>query len=173
MAVQGGTTESPAAAGIGGMISPGTGGGGCGNVVIVGGTITVRRGNSGGDSVDIGGGTVYEGKGGDCNTVIILVPVNSGGGLTIGGGKGTGADGGYGSAGQGIRPASDGTYTVYGNLTLPCDVTIPDGATVTIPSGTSLTVPEGVTLTNCGTILVQGGEVKALSAATSPPTPAK
>lgn len=102
-----------------------------------------------------------------------MVPVNSGGGLTIGGGKGIGADGGYGSAGQGIRPASDGTYTVYGNLTLPCDVTIPDGATVTIPSGTSLTVPEGVTLTNCGTILVQGGEVKALSAATSPPTPAK
>ena len=139
----------------------------------MGGTITVRRGNSGGDSVDIGGGTVYEGKVGDCNTVIILVPVNSGGDLTIGGGKGTGADGGYGSAGQGIRPASDGTYTVYGNLTLPCDVTIPDGATVTIPSGTSLTVPEGVTLTNCGTILVQGGEVEGAVSGNQPAYPSK
>lgn len=102
-----------------------------------------------------------------------MVPVNSGGGLTIGGGKGTGADGGYGSAGQGIRPASDGTYTVYGNLTLPCDVTIPDGATVTIPSGTSLTVPEGVTLTNCGTILVQGGEVEGAVSGNQPAYPSK
>ena len=74
--------------------------------------------------------------------------------MKIGGGDGAR---GKGSDGQGIRPSGDGSYTVWGDLTLPCDVTIPAGATVTIPDGASLTVPEGMTLTNNGTILVQGG----------------
>ena len=60
-------------------------------------------------------------------------------GVDIGGGLGT-TNGGNG---QGIRPVSgqENTYTVWGNLTLPCDITIPQGATVTIPDGASLTVP--------------------------------
>ena len=64
--------------------------------------------------VDIGGGDSDMQKGGDCNTVIILTPVNSGGGLTIGGGAGSSIGGGNGSDGQGIRPASgqENTYTV-------------------------------------------------------------
>ena len=109
--------------------------------------------------VDIGGGDSDMQKGGDCNTVIILTPVNSGGGLTIGGGAGSSIGGGNGSDGQGIRPASgqENTYTVWGNLTLPCDITIPQGATVTIPNGASLTVPSGTKLTNNGTIVKQQG----------------
>ena len=96
-------------------------------------------------------------KGGDCNTVIILTPVNSGGGLTIGGGAGSSIGGGNGSNGQGIRPTGDGTYTVYGDLELPCDITIPEGVTVVVPEGTSLTVPKDVTLNNNGTIQKDGG----------------
>ena len=67
-----------------------------------------------------------------------MTPVNSGGGLTIGGGAGSSIGGGNGSDGQGIRPASgqENTYTVWGNLTLPCDITIPQGATVTFYQGT-------------------------------------
>ena len=148
-------TNAPAV-GIGGMGSSSDAGGACGNVLILGGTITVHGGTSSTrSSVDIGGGASDTGKGGDCNTVIILTSVNSGGGLTIGGGKGLSSN--NGSDGAGIRPAEGGTYTVYGNLTLPCDITIPDGATVTIPDGTSLTVPENVTLTNNGTIQNNGG----------------
>lgn len=51
----------------------------------------------------------------------------------------------------------ENTYTVWGELTLPCDITIPHEVTVVIPEGASLTVPQGTTLTNSGTILVQGG----------------
>ena len=47
--------------------------------------------------------------------------------------------------------------TVYGNVTLPDGVTIPEDYTLTIPSGASLTVPSGTTLTNEGTINVSGG----------------
>ncbi|WP_158095325.1 S-layer homology domain-containing protein [Collinsella sp. An2] len=47
--------------------------------------------------------------------------------------------------------------TVYGSVTLPDDVTIPEGYTLTIPSGASLTVPSGTTLTNEGTVTVEDG----------------
>ena len=126
----------------------------------------------GGDSISTYGGSGIGGKsaggsgGGTCGTVIILATGNvkitggsgqhtSAGGADIGGGLGT-TDGGNG---QGIRPVSDqqNTYKVWGNLTLPDGITIPDGVTVTIPDGASLTVSEGTTLTNGGTILVQGG----------------
>ena len=149
--------------GIGGMGSSGYAGGACGNVLILGGTIKVHGGtptySMGKQPVDIGGGDSDMQKGGDCNTVIILTPVNSGGGLTIGGGAGSSIGGGNGSDGQGIRPASaqENTYTVWGNFTLPCDITIPQGATVTIPNGASLTVPEGTKLINNGTIVKQQG----------------
>ena len=84
-----------------------------------------------------------------------MTSVNSGEGLTIGGGKGLSSN--NGSDGSGIKPAGDGAYTVYGDLELPCDITIPEGATVTIPSGASLTVPKGVELTNNGTIQKEDG----------------
>ena len=53
--------------------------------------------------------------------------------------------------------SENGNYTVYGDLKLPCDITIPQGATVNIPDGASLEVPEGSTLTNNGTIQKDGG----------------
>ena len=83
-----------------------------------------------------------------------MTSVNSGEGLTIGGGKGLSSN--DGSDGAGIKPSGDSTYTVYGDLELPCDITIPQGATVTIPDGASLTVPKNVTLTNNGTITGSG-----------------
>ncbi len=161
--VHGASGNTKGSVGIGGMGSSGYAGGACGNVLILGGTIKVHGGtptySMGKQPVDIGGGDSDMQKGGDCNTVIILTPVNSGGGLTIGGGAGSSIGGGNGSDGQGIRPASgqENTYTVWGNLTLPCDITIPQGATVTIPNGASLTVPEGTKLTNNGTIVKNGG----------------
>ena len=157
MEVKGASRDSEAAVGIGGNGSASQAGEACGNVIILGGTITVHGGTpkyTGRIPVDIGGGNSDAGKGGDCKTVIILASVNSDEDLKIGGGDGAR---GNGSDGPGIRPSGDGSYTVWGNLTLPCDVTIPEGATVVIPEGASLTVPEGVTLTNNGTILVQGG----------------
>ena len=155
--VKGASGNSRAAVGIGGMGSDSENGEACGNVIILGGTITVHGGTATTSSapVDIGGGATDTGKGGDCNTVIILTSVNSGEGLTIGGGKGLSSN--DGSDGTGIKPIGDGTYTVYGDLTLPCDITIPQGATVVIPEGASLTVPEGVTLTNNGTIQKEDG----------------
>ena len=161
--VKGASRDSEAAVGIGGNGSASQAGGACGNVLILGGTIKVHGGtptySMGKQPVDIGGGDSDMQKGGDCNTVIILTPVNSGGGLTIGGGAGSSIGGGNGSDGQGIRPASgqENTYTVWGNLALPCDITIPQGATVTIPNGASLTVPEGTKLINNGTIVKQQG----------------
>ena len=157
------------AVGIGGMGASDEAGGACGNVLILGGTITVHGGTSSTrSSVDIGGGASDSGKGGDCNTVIILTSVNSGEALTIGGGKGVSSN--NGSDGAGIRPVSgqENTYTVWGNVTLPCDITIPAGATVVIPEGTSLTVPQGTTLTNNGTISVQGGAFSGEVSGTQP-----
>ena len=135
-----------------------------------GGSLTVTGGSygQGFGAPGIGGATDtseaasgnYTGE--DCGTVIIL----SSGNLRVQGGTGsestaTDIGGGSGSSkgddGQGIRPDTGGNYTVYGDLELPCDITIPAGATVVIPDGASLTVPKGVELTNNGTILVQGG----------------
>ena len=157
--VHGASGTYAAAVGIGGMGSSSGAGGACGNVIILGGTITVHGGTSttGSAPVDIGGGASDNGNGGNCSTVIILTSVNSNGNLEIGGGAGVAVGGGKGSDGAGIKPSGDGTYTVYGDLELPCDITIPEGATVTIPGGASMTVPDDTTLTNNGTILVQGG----------------
>ena len=157
--VKGASRDSEAAVGIGGNGSASQAGEACGNVIILGGTITVHGGTpkyTGRIPVDIGGGNSDAGKGGDCKTVIILASVNSDEDLKIGGGDGAR---GNGSDGQGIRPASgqENTYTVWGNLTLPCDITIPQGATVTTPNGASLTVPEGTKLINNGTIVKQQG----------------
>ena len=125
--VNGASCNSSGAVGIGGKRSDSEAGEGCGNVIILGGTIEVHGGSASASRppVDIGGGNSDTQKGGDCNTVIILTPVNSGGGLTIGGGKGLSSN--DGSDGQGIRPSGDGSYTVWGNLTVPDDITLPEG----------------------------------------------
>ena len=104
--------------------------------------------------MDIGGsqGTSSGGTGG---TVIILTNVqNSSGSLNIGGGA---QPGGNADNGVGIKPSSGGnTYEVYGSLSLPDNLTIPEGVTVTIPQNTTLTVPDRMTLTNNGTIVNNG-----------------
>ena len=132
-----------------------------GNLSVSGGTSNIAWGG-----VGIGGNAGSVGNAGEaCGTVIYFVSDNvkiaageSAEGNEpaddIGGGKGSQQQ--NGDDGQGIRPDSDGNYTVYGNLTLPCDITIPQGTTVTIPEGASLTVPEGVTLTNGGAITGAG-----------------
>ena len=157
--VKGASRDSEAAVGIGGNGSASQAGEACGNVIILGGTITVHGGTpkyTGRIPVDIGGGNSDAGKGGDCKTVIILASVNSDEDLKIGGGDGAR---GNGSNGQGIRPVSgqENTYMVWGNVTLPCDITIPHEATVTIPNGASLIVPSVTKLTNNGTIVKQQG----------------
>ena len=131
------------------------------------GSLTVSGGTSSTafSGVGIGGNASTTSAGEACGTVIIFasddVTISAGeegdgsdSADDIGGGNGSNQN--NGDDGQGIRPAEGGNYTVYGNLTLPCDITIPDGATVTIPEGTSLTVPKDVTLTNNGTITGAG-----------------
>lgn len=111
-----------------------------GNLSVSGGTSNIAWGG-----VGIGGNAGSGGNAGEaCGTVIYFVSgnVNIAAGESaegnepaddIGGGKGSQQQ--NGDDGQGIRPSTDGNYTVYGNLTLPCDITIPQGATVTIPEG--------------------------------------
>lgn len=131
-----------------------------GSLTVNGGTSNIAYGG-----VGIGGNASTTSAGEACGTVIIfasdnvtITAGNAGDGSVpaddIGGGNGQNKN--NGDDGQGIRPAEGGTYTVYGDLTLPCDITIPQRATVTIPEGASLTVPEDVTLTNNGTITGAG-----------------
>ena len=131
---------------------------GSGSLTVTGGSSSTVYGGIGigGAAEQVGS---IQGKGEDCGTVIILstgnVEVKGGSGSAnstaddIGGGEGYH----HGGNGQGIRPSGNNTYTIWGSLTLPCDVTIPDGATVAIPDYTGLTVPQDVTLTNNGTIV--------------------
>jgi hypothetical protein len=54
----------------------------------------------------------------------------------------------------------NGVGTMYDDVTITDDVTIPEGRTLTIPDGATLTVPEDKTLTNNGEITVEtGGEL--------------
>jgi hypothetical protein len=48
------------------------------------------------------------------------------------------------------------TGTMYGNVTLPQNVTFPAGKTLTIASGQTFTIPSSRTLTNAGTIDIIG-----------------
>ena len=129
--------------------------------------MTVKGGNYSNNygGAGIGGNTSENGPGEACGTVLILTTGTteikggsgqegqSNDGNDIGGGRGTG---GAGARGTGISKGNDNTCTVYGNLVLPMDVTIPSDLTVTIPGGNSLTVPEGMTLTVAGTLTVNG-----------------
>ena len=137
---------------------------GGGSLTVTGGSYKPGYGAPGiGGTTDNSGAESGSYTGEDCGTVIIL----SSGNLSVKGGTGesTATDIGGGSGtqkgddGQGIRPVSgqENTYMVWDDLELPCDITIPQDATVTIPEGASLTVPEGVTLTNNGTIQKEDG----------------
>ena len=157
--IGGSSTGNPGGTGIGGYLyyaGPSPTAESCGTVIVLSGTVTVTGGSN---SAGIGGATNHAGTGGNGGTVVILsssVTVTGGSSaVAIGGGNSSGSS--RGNDGQGIKPAGDGTYTVYGNLELPCDITIPQGATVTIPDGASLTVPEGTKLINNGTIVKQQG----------------
>ena len=143
----------------------------CGTIIINSGTVTAT-GNDGGSG--IGGGRNYGGTTGGGGTVIInggTVMANGqnlgsdiGGGqdnTTTGiciilGGTVTATNGKFGTN-AGIKVNEDGTLEVYGDLTLPADITIPEGKTLIIPEGVTLTVPEGITLTNNGTIINNNG----------------
>ena len=143
----------------------------CGTIIINSGTVTAT-GNDGGSG--IGGGRNYGGTTGGGGTVIInggTVTANGqklgsdiGGGqdnTTTGiciilGGTVTATNGSFGTN-AGIKVNEDGTLEVYGDLTLPADITIPEGKTLIIPEGITLTVPEGITLTNNGTIINNNG----------------
>ena len=137
---------------------------GGGSLTVTGGSYKPGYGAPGiGGTTDNSGAESGSYTGEDCGTVIIL----SSGNLSVKGGTGesTATDIGGGSGtqkgddGQGIRPVSgqENTYMVWDDLELPCDITIPQDATVTIPEGASLTVPEGVTLANNGTIQKEDG----------------
>ena len=135
---------------------------GSGNLSVTGGNSNATYGGSGiGGNPSLYGNTIGE----TCGTVIILATgsviitggssmMSSSDGIDIGGGKGT-SDGGNG---QGIRPSSDGSYTVWGNPIVPSGVAFPDDITLDIPSGTTLnlpdtfTWPENITVTGGGTI---------------------
>ena len=142
-----GVSGDEASVGIGGKKTAGGNGENCGNVIVLGGIITVHGGTASisNPAVDIGGGASDYGNGGACNTVIILTPVNSGGSLEIGGGACAGAGSIAGSDGQGIRPSGDGSYTVWGELTLPSGIEFPSDITLNIPSGTTLNLPKDFT----------------------------
>lgn len=133
---------------------------GNGSLSVSGGTSSMAYGG-----VGIGGNASTTSAGEACGTVICFASGNvtitagtqASGSVPaddIGGGNGQNQN--NGDDGQGIRPGTDSTYTVYGDLELPCDITIPQGAKVVIPEGASLTVPEDVTLTNNGTITGSG-----------------
>ena len=173
-----GSSTGVGGAGIGGGIGTGGNGGDGGTVVITGGNVEVI-GGSGGSSTGsrggagIGGGNgntvmgLIDGNGGDGGTVVILtteVTVTGGSGNSVSGvaiGGGTASNGGSsGDEGGGIKPDSNGNYTVYGSPTLPNPpdtYTIPAGAALTIPSGSTLIVPSGTELVVDGTLKVETG----------------
>lgn len=136
--------------------SDGTGGN-AGEITIKGNAQVTATSASG---AGIGGGTGGGGKGGSGGTVTIegnaVVTATSRGSAGIGGGWGAG----FGAPGT-VNPNGgvifdNETGKVYGDVTLPGDLTISDGSTLEIPGGSSLTVPEDVTLTNNGEIKGDG-----------------
>ena len=165
-------------AAIGSSVTTGTTSVTCGNITIHGGNIKANTASKS-DGAAIGGG-----QGAASGTVTIYGGVveatsndtSSG----IGGGSGA-ASGTFstGTNGTAVIHASSiadnddksgwsgiifegtsgqvyGDQTLSDDLTIPTDLTIPEGTTLTIPANTTLTVPEGMTLTNNGTITGEG-----------------
>ncbi|MDR2617321.1 MAG: hypothetical protein LBC62_00495 [Treponema sp.] len=58
--------------------------------------------------------------------------------------------------------------TMYGDVTLQQDVTIPSGKTLNLSSGQTLTIPEEVALTNNGTIRKNGGTISGTVSGNQP-----
>lgn len=160
---------SGAGAGIGGGGSNTVPAGHGGSVTVFGGSISATGGSgivygSSAGGAGIGGGGSMRSVAGDGGTVLVLGgELSAVGGDTppYGNASSIGAGGVRfatpGAPGSGIKPAEDGTYAVYGDLSLPGDIAIPEGTVVVLPEGTSLTVPKGVKLTNKGMIVLQGG----------------
>ena len=119
----------------------------CGTVIIQGGNVHVKGGSlsSSQEQLAIGGGYSPIGAGGDGGTIIIL-------GKNVDLPGGLGASNNNGNPGTGIKPGVSGGFEVYGDLTLPADITVPAGASVSVSDGASLTIPAGTKLTNNGTI---------------------
>lgn len=138
---------------------------GGGSLTVTGGSSTTNFGGTGiGGAIDDteAGSGVYRGE--DCGTVIILSSgtvnivggsslMSGSGGADIGGGQGAGVGGEDGSNGQGIRSSGNNTYTVWGDLTLPEGVEIPEGAVLTgdgsLSSQLEQSAPGAPTLNTC------------------------
>jgi ubiquitin len=123
---------------------PGIGGCPSGTVIINGGTINAV---GGGNAAGIGGSWGFGGG------IVTL----SGGVVT------TTSIGGGALEWNNITKSFDdcivfegSTGTVYGDVTLESDLTIPSGTTLTIPGGATLTIPDGTTLTNNGAVTNNG-----------------
>jgi hypothetical protein len=180
ISISGGTVTAkggPYGAGIGGGFSNDGG-----TISISGGMVTAIGGSMVGSFDLYGGAGIGGGSGGAGGTISI-----SGGTITATGGyNGAGIGGGdNGAAGtitalsgnavvfaSSIQPtltAGDNATqaiafngnagTMYGNVTLGFDVTIPSTHTLDLSSGQTLTIPGGVTLTNEGTINKNGGTI--------------
>jgi len=148
-----------------------------GNITIAGGTVTAT---GGGNGAGIGGG--ISGSGGTVRITGGIVTVTNGwngigaGSIGSSGGTITAITGNavvFATSGSGvpIQPTlPTGTNlgpaiifisnsgTMYGNITLAYNVTIPSGRILDINNGQVLTIPSGITLTNNGTI-ANGGTI--------------
>jgi hypothetical protein len=164
--ISGGTvtaTGGQRGAGIGG----GDGGAG-GTISITGGTITAESWSSG---AGVGGGR--DGAGGTISITGGMVTANSIGGA---GGTITTISGNAVIFASSIQPALPtgvnmraaiifigNNGTMYGNVTLQQNITIPTGRILTISSGQILTIPSDRTLTNNGAIIIEnGGSIRGI-----------
>jgi len=135
ISINGGTIIADGASGIGGGWN-GVGG----NISITGGTVTAIGGNLG---AGIGSGSGSSLSGGSLSAITGNAVVFA---SSIQPDLPTGAN---------LGPAIifiDNDGTMYGNVTLQQDVTIPAGKTLEISDVQSLTIPNGITLTNNGMI---------------------
>jgi hypothetical protein len=153
-------------AGIGGGVGDGGGsaGGSGGVITINGGMITATGTNK---SAGIGGGGYNEPNlsGGTSGIITItggtIVATSNGTAPGIGGGGNSdGTNNGIDSLNiENSIIFENGEGTIYGEVTLTDDFTIPGGGTLTIPDGGTLTIPDGATLivTEDGTLTVEEG----------------
>lgn len=148
---------------------------GGGSLTVTGGTSRTGFGGAGiGGNADSQSGPFPTGE--NCGTVIILAEhVTAAGGIRNNGlaGKDIGGGSAYynGGDGQGIRPSGNNTYTVWGNVTLPEGVEIPEGAVLTgdgsLSSQLEQSAPGAPTLNTCtSTSVTLGAPSDAISGKT-------
>ena len=144
--------------GIGGGSGSNNSGGGSGGEIQIYENAAVTA--TGGNGAGIGGGNGGRGGAGGAITIednAVVFATGSRGADHIGGGYGT-SSGGVGDS-SGVKKTGgvifEGTAgAVYGDVTLPGNLTIPDGSTLTIPDGKNLTNDH--TLTNNGEVKGSG-----------------